>query len=156
MLLKLELDCAPDAAWRALRSPEVFQAVAAPLLRFRSLEPGGFPEQWPAGEHPLEVRVFGVLPAGSQTSVLTFERRGDIRLLHDHGYPERGPLLLVTYWHHTMAVSPAAGGRTLFRDRLEFEGWLATPFLWPLFWALWQWRGRRLRALAPTWSSLVA
>ena len=28
----------------------------------------------------------------------------------------------------------------------------AAPALWPVLWATWQWRGARLRALAPTWA----
>lgn len=151
VLLKLELECSPDAAWRALRSPAVFRSVAAPLLRFSSLEPGGFPAEWTEGPHPVSARVFGVLPIGGLTSTLSFEQRGDVRLLHDRAEPDAGALQLVTYWHHTMAVSPLPGGRTLYRDQLRFEAWLATPFLWPVLWTFWQWRAHRIQALAPTW-----
>lgn len=151
MLLKLELDCPPDAAWDALRAPAVFRSVAAPLLEFRWLEPGGFPGEWTEGPHPVSARAFGVLPIGTLTSMLTFERREEVRLLHDRAQPETGALQLVTFWHHTMAVSPLPDGRTLFRDRLHFEAWLATPFLWPAFWAVWQWRAARIQRLAPTW-----
>ena len=56
-------------------------------------------------------------------------------------------------WDHQMAVSPAPGdaSKTLWRDRLVIGGG-AAPALWPVLWATWQWRGARLRALAPTWA----
>ena len=52
-----------------------------------------------------------------------------------------------------VVVSPAPGDplRTLWRERLVIGG-AAAPALWPVLWATWQWRGARLRALAPTWA----
>jgi len=52
-----------------------------------------------------------------------------------------------------MAVSPAPGdpGRTLWRERLVIGG-AAAPALWPVLWAVWQWRAARLRSLARTWA----
>jgi hypothetical protein len=52
-----------------------------------------------------------------------------------------------------MAVAPAPGdpGRTLWRDRLVIGG-PAAAALWPVLWTVWQWRGARLRQLAPTWA----
>ena len=52
-----------------------------------------------------------------------------------------------------MAVSPAPGqpGKTLWRDRLVIGG-RAAPVLWPMLWAAWQWRGARIRSLAPSWA----
>ena len=41
--------------------------------------------------------------------------------------------------------------RTLWRDRLVIDGPTA-PLLWPVLWGVWQWRGARIRALAPTWA----
>jgi hypothetical protein len=51
-----------------------------------------------------------------------------------------------------MAVSPHPDDpeATLFRDRLEFDAGPATLAVWPGMWALWQWRGRRLQQLAPS------
>ena len=151
-MLKLVLDCPPDVAWRAIRSPAVFRAVSAPLLSFVSLEPDGFPETWPAGEHPVQGTAFGVLAAGDQVIDISFPHRDDdVRMVLDAGTALNGPLTVVTRRDHTMAVSPAPGGRTLFRDRLVFEAGVWTPVVWVFFWVFWQWRGIRLRALAPRW-----
>jgi hypothetical protein len=147
ILLKLVLDCPPDAAWNAIRSPEFFRAVSFPLTTFVSLEPGGFPEQWQPGEHPVLGRALGLFPIGEQVIDISYPvRRDGVRTVVDRGRGVSGRLMVVTNWEHTMAVSPAPGNRTLYRDRLRFSGPL---LLWPLFWAFWQWRAIGLKRLAP-------
>lgn len=146
VLLKLELDAAPDAVWRGIRSPELFRAVSAPLLAIRSREPGGFPDEWSGnGPHRVTIRALGVLPMGEQTIDAHFQERPDVRVMHDTGRPLSGALALISHWDHTMAVSDAGGGRTLFRDRLMFRAGPLTPLLWPGFWVFWQWRALQLR-----------
>jgi len=151
-MLKLHLDSSPDAAWRAIRSPEVFRAVSMPFASFTSLEPDGFPDTWPQGEHAVRASAFGLVGAGEQVIDLAFTGKRDARLVHDTGYGVSGPLALLDYWHHTMAVSPGRNGGTLFRDRVVFDAGVLTPLVWPALWAFWQWRGIRLRQLAPTWT----
>ncbi|MEP6482165.1 MAG: hypothetical protein ABJA94_09185 [Rhodoglobus sp.] len=143
VLLKLILDCPPDAAWNAIRSPDVFRAVSFPLSTFTSLEPGGFPEQWAAGEHPVLVKALGLVAVGEQVIDISFPpTRNGVRRVVDRGRGFPG----ITKWEHTMAVSAAPGDRTLYRDQLKFDGPLV---LWPLFWAFWQWRAIGLTRLAP-------
>jgi hypothetical protein len=158
VLLKLELECDVDAAWRAIRSPLVLRAVMHPLLGVWPLDPGGFPHDWEPGDHRVEVSALTVLTVGEQLISISYpkqtllRRRDAVRMLRDRGRPTRGPLTLVTSWEHTMAVSPAGEGRTLYRDQLKFGAGVLTPLLWLPFWAFWQWRGFRLRRLARTWS----
>jgi hypothetical protein len=152
VLLKLILDCEPDDAWRAIRSPAVFREVSSPFTTFTSLEPGGFPTTWPDGDHRVASRAFGLVPIGEQ--VISLQARtqpGGVRSVRDTGHGESGLLASVTKWDHTMAVSSAGSGKTLYRDRLVFEVGGATALAWPAFWAFWQWRGARIRQLAPTW-----
>jgi hypothetical protein len=151
VLLKFELDCTPDAAFRAITSPAVFRQVSSPLMSFRSLEATGFPEQWSEGEHALGARALGLVPIGEQTVDLTFLSNGDVRMVRDTGRGLSGPLAFVTEWEHTMAVSPAPGGRTLYRDQLVFGVEPVTALAWPVMWSFWQWRGRGIRRLAPSW-----
>jgi hypothetical protein len=154
ILLKFILDCEPDTAWRAIRSPAVFRAVSAPFTTFESLEPGGFPKLWSAGVHPVRGKAFGLLPMGDQVIDISFgEARGATRLVHDDGGGLSGLLTLVTDWHHTMAVSPTADGRTLYRDQLRFRVGPITLLAWPLYWVFWQWRGARIRSLALSWKA---
>jgi hypothetical protein len=151
VLLKLVLDCPPDAAWRAIRDPLVFAAVSAPLTVFESLEPHGFPELWEPGEHPVAVSAAGLVHIGDQVIDVSFEERPGVRLMHDTGRGLSGPLALITRWDHTMAIAPTADGRTLYRDQLIVEAGVLTPLLWPMYWAFWQWRAIGLRRLARDW-----
>lgn len=151
-MLKLVLDCPPDAAWRAIRSPEVFRAVSFPLVSFVSLEPDGFPESWPPGEHPVQATALGVIAAGDQLiDIAVPERADDVRMVVDSGRALTGALTVVTQFQHTMAVSPAPGGKTLFRDRLEFSAGAATLPVWLFYWSFWQWRAIRIKMLSPRW-----
>jgi hypothetical protein len=157
VLLKLVLDCEPDAAWRALHSPAVMREIASPWFTLESIEPGGFPTRWSAGVHRMRARALGVLPASEEFVDLS-EPEGlppEVRMLRDSGGPLSGPLAALGRWEHSMAVSPDPAGteRTLYRDQLRFGS--SAPGSWALWypvWAMWQWRGRRLKALAPTWA----
>ncbi|TFB96990.1 hypothetical protein [Cryobacterium sp. HLT2-28] len=155
VLLKEILDCSPDAAWRALRSPAVFREVSSPVVSVESLEAGGFPTVWEPGEHPVGLNALGLLPMGEQVIRLTMEttRKDGVRILRDTGRGVSGALASVTLWDHRMAVAadPAGTGKTLFRDQLIFRTGALTLASWPVFWALWQWRMHQLRRLAPTW-----
>ena len=154
ILLKFVLDCPPDAAWWALRSPSVFRAVGRPLIVFQSLEKDGFPEVWRPGIHPVQAKLFGRLPLGEQIIDLSYPHRRDgVRMEVDAGGALNGSLSILTRWRHTMAVSGTADGRTLYRDQLKFSAGPFTILVWPVLWAFWQWRGRRIRMLSRDWRS---
>lgn len=151
--LKLVLDCEPDAAWHALQSPAALREVVSPWLDFAPAAPEPLPAQWAQGEHLMRALALRTLAVG--TVAIDISRPGGlpsgVRMLRDTG-GLRGSLGRgLREWDHRMAVSPAAGGGTLYRDRLRFSGPLAAPSWYPI-WLFWQWRALRLRQLAPTWS----
>ena len=165
VLLKFLLDCDPDAAWRALQSPTAFREVALPWVDFRSDELAGFPTVWAEGEHRVRVRAFGAFTVGTQAIRLASERRaepggtGTVRILHDTGGGTGGALAALPHLDHRMAIAPDPAGpdaegrlRTLYRDQLIVKAGILTPVAWYTMWAFWQWRGVRLRQLAPTWA----
>ena len=152
VLMKLVLDAPPDAVWNALRSPAVLAEVAHPFFSFEPLAPRGLPRVWTEGRHPVLARVlWSTLPAGEQVIDIRYRTRGDVRIIEDAGGPVAGPLAIITQWRHRMAVSPAADGRTLYRDRLDISAGPLTPLVWIGAWAFWQWRGWQLARLAPGW-----
>jgi hypothetical protein len=155
VLLKEVLDCDPDAAWRAIRSPAVFAEVSSPLLVMESHAPDGLPTVWEPGDHLVTMRGGGIVPLGKQTINLSMQtlRHGDVRILRDTGRGVSGSLAAVTLWDHRMAIAadPAGTGKTLYRDQLIFRAGPATLALWPAFWSFWQWRMLQLKRLAPTW-----
>ncbi|HTE59937.1 MAG TPA: hypothetical protein VK631_06260 [Solirubrobacteraceae bacterium] len=150
--LKLVLDSTPDAVWWALRSPSVLSDVAHPFFAFEPLSPRGLPRVWTEGRHPVRASMlWGMIPAGEQVIDIRFRERGDTRIIEDSGGPVSGALSVATSWRHRMAVSPADGGRTLYRDRLDISAGLLTPFVWLGAWVFWQWRAFQLTRLAPGW-----
>ncbi len=152
VLLKLVLDCAPDAAWLAIRSPRVLGQVSFPLTSFESLEPEGFPDAWEAGDHPVLVKALGIVPMGEQIIGISFPAtKPGVRMMRDTGLGVSGALANVTKWRHSLAVAETADGRTLYRDQLEFEAGPLTALLWPVYWAFWQWRGIGMKRLATGW-----
>lgn len=157
ILLKLVIDCDADAAWRALHSPRAVAELYGPILTLAPLATEGLPPRLESGaDVPVQLSV-GPVPMGRQlisvSERYTTDTAGDVRILRDSGIPLTGPLAALDVWDHQMAVSPAPGDptRTLWRDRLVIGG-AAAPALWPVLWATWQWRGSRIRSLAPTWA----
>jgi len=150
VILRLHLDLDADTVWRALRSPEVMTELYAPTMQLRPVgDP--LPARWATGSS-AEVRLllFGRVPAGHQRVDIRLRQRGDIRILEDRGAPLTGPLTVITGWRHRMAVQPAADCGTIYRDRLDISAGALTPLLWIGFWAMWRWRGVRLRRLLTT------
>jgi hypothetical protein len=157
VLLKLVLDCEPEAAWRAIQSPAVLREVYTPLIRVRSLEPQGFPNRWEEGAHPVQMLAGGIVPLGDQVISLEFpERRHEgVQIMRDHGGGLTGLSRLFTEWDHRIAIArdPEDPSKTLYREQLRYSAGPYTAAAWPALWALWQWRSARLKQLAPTWSS---
>jgi len=155
VMLRLTIDCDADAAWRALHSPRALAELDGPFVALASLD--DLPTSWSPGDDAVIDLAVGPVPLGRQLidiSHVEREHRGQrVRILRDTGIPLSGPLAALDVWDHQMAVSPAPGdpGRTLWRERLVFGG-RAAPALWPVLWAIWQWRAVRIRALAPTWA----
>ena len=152
--LRLVLECPPDSAWGAIRSPEVFRDVAYPLAEFEPLGDTAFPEQWGEGAYTVAAHaLFGIIPVGEHRIDVSLRTQGAVRIFEDEGGPISGPLAVVTRWRHRMAIAPTRDGATLFRDRLEFSAGAATPAIWLALWVFWQWRAARLRRLAPGFAS---
>lgn len=151
--LKTVLDCEPDVAWRALRSPAALQEIYGPLLSMTSASE--LPTMWQATTAEVALSVAGLIPTGRQRIDISFDdhRADGVRILVDDGAPLTGPLALLGSWRHRMAVAPAPHdqGKTLYRDRLDIGG-VAAPALWFPLWTVWQWRASRLAELAPTWA----
>ncbi|WP_442514532.1 hypothetical protein, partial [Pseudomonas promysalinigenes] len=65
ILLKFEIDCDPDAAWRALHSPRAVAELYGPLLDVETLEEA--PTSFSSGDDiPVQMRAVGVFPVGRQ------------------------------------------------------------------------------------------
>ena len=169
IMLKLVLDCDADAAWRALHSPRAIADLYGPFVDLAPMDAAGMPSRLePGADVPVRMTIGAGAPGGAggrggglslgEQLIHVSERtvrdaHGEVRIFRDSGIPLTGQLATLDVWDHQMAVSPAPGdpAKTLWRDRLVIGG-RSAPALWPVLWATWQWRGARLRALAPTWA----
>lgn len=143
--LRLTLDCPPDVAWDTLHAPAAMRHAMAPWLRFTPSDGVPLPERWEEGRgYLVRLKLLGLVPMGEERIELSSDVRGDTRILIDDGGPVAGALGVVGDFRHRMAVSPAAGARTLYRDRLDIRG-NASALMWPVYWVMWQWRAARLK-----------
>jgi len=151
VFLRLELDCVPDAAWQALRDPQMLVAASRPLIAVRSREP--LPTEWDDKKvYTVGLWLFGLIPLGKRTIDVSYsERPGNVRMLIDQGEALGGPLGLMRDWDHRMAISPGKGKTTLYRDRLVVRAGIFTFPLWLGMWMMWQYRSRRIAHLAKSW-----
>ena len=148
VILRLDLDADADTVWNALRSPDTMTALYAPLLTMTSADSRPLPARWNHGDSAeVQLMVGGTVPGGRQRIDIRLRRRGGVRILEDHGTPTSGPLTVITSWRHRMAVESVGPGRTRYRDRLDISAGTLTPLLWIGFWAMWRWRGVRMRRL---------
>ncbi|PZE77614.1 hypothetical protein DEI82_01965 [Curtobacterium sp. MCBD17_019] len=153
--LRVVLDAPVATVREALLDPAVMVAVTRPLLVYRSLEPGGFPERWTPDEpHRVRADAFGVLPSGATHVHLERYEVDGVPVQRDVGGGISGLFARMTI-RHRMAATATADGRTLLHDRLVYRTrpWGLGVALWPGMWVVWQWRGLRMRMLAPTWAA---
>ncbi|GAA4674568.1 hypothetical protein [Frondihabitans cladoniiphilus] len=154
--LKLTLECSPEVAVDALANPQVMVAVTRPLLVYRSEEPEGFPRRWDTTPREVSARILGLFSLGRTHVHLRFYEVAAARIQEDTGEGIDGAFAKMTIRHRmAISVAPTAPGalgeESLLRDRIEFHAGALTPLLWPGLWLVWQWRGRRMRQLAPSW-----
>src|SRR5689334_15032595 len=96
ILLKLVIDCDPDAAWRALHSPRAVAELYGPLLDLEPMVPGTLPTSWAPGDDvPVALTALGKVPAGEQLIHVSErevdEPAGKVRIFRDSGIPLTGP-----------------------------------------------------------------
>ena len=62
ILLKFEIDCDPDAAWRAVHSPNAVAELYGPLMALEPLVPSGMPTSWEPGDDvPVGMSALGIV-----------------------------------------------------------------------------------------------
>lgn len=136
-----ELPCDADRAWEELQKPGLLQHVSRPLLSVRFRD--GRPERWTVGEHPVSLRLLGVIPLGRQTVGIEVppSERGEFRL-RDNG---RGRL--VRRWDHLVVIEPLGPGRCRYTDDVEIEAGVLTPVVTAFAWVFYRHRQRRWKRL---------
>ena len=66
MKIQTKLRCTATRAWDEVQKPRLLSHVAAPLLKFASLDAKAFPETWEEGDFFVTMFGFGFLPLGPE------------------------------------------------------------------------------------------
>lgn len=127
-----------------LRTPDLLGFVAAPLVRFKPLDPPQFPSEWTEGKFLVAARLFGLVPLGRQTIDISFDGLSNDRYaVRDNGYGD-----LARRWDHRIEVIDLGSGQTRYRDTVDVEAGVLTPLVWLFARLFYSHRQRRWRQLA--------
>ena len=107
--LSTPLHAPPEWVAAQLQSTAVFRHITAPLVRFT--RPGGapWPSHWSPGDLPLQMRLLGLLPLGTQTVRISIEPAAQ-----DGAWPtlrDNGEGTLMGRWDHSITLQPMPDGR---------------------------------------------
>ena len=146
--ISTELDCPPEMVWQMVRRPALLMHVAAPLLRFKPLDPPRLPEEWSEGRYLLALRLFGVLPMGRQLIVTSYERIDETPGSREYQIRDNGSGGLARKWDHLITIRQSAAGSTSYTDTVDIEAGGLTVFIWLFAHVFYRHRQRRWRNLA--------
>lgn len=142
------LDAPVGRVWEELQKPALLFHIAAPLVVFRPVDPPVLPARWEEGRYLVSMRLFGILPLGTQWI-------GIQPPVHEPGPPEtyrlhdKGSSGLIRVWDHRITLRDAGAGRTQYADWVEIRAGVMTPLVWLFSKLLFSHRQRR-------WQRLVA
>ncbi|GBF48644.1 hypothetical protein LPTSP4_01440 [Leptospira ryugenii] len=119
--------------------------IAHPLLIFEPIEPEKYPKVWRNGEYLVKLRIFGVIPFGTQSIRIELIKVNtpDEFILRDNGQGQ-----VAKIWDHWIIIqSTPDANLTRFIDRIEIKaGWMTIPVC--LFAAIfYRWRQFRWKKL---------
>jgi hypothetical protein len=137
----------PDAVWQLVQTPELLSHIAWPMISFAPSDSEGWPTQF-VDNIPVPARLFllGLIPLGVQWIVpsLHLPERGIWpKRLRDNGHSR-----LIKRWDHWITIEPDGQGGTRYRDTVDVQAYLLTPFVWAFAQFFYRHRQRRWRTLA--------
>lgn len=137
-----------ETAWTMLNRPSVLTHITAPVLAFRPVDPPAWPDVWQPGRYRASLRFAGVLPLGHQWIDISHPdpQPNDppgARRIRDNGSGH-----LVGRWEHMIIMIPEGRDHIRYRDEVDIEAGLLTPFIWVFAQAFYRWRQHRWRQLA--------
>jgi hypothetical protein len=142
--LVTRLDAPIERVWEELQTTRLLVHVAAPMVRFTPIEPAALPERWREGRYRVRMKLFGVLPAGSQVIAISIVQADERQryVLRDNGAGA-----LARTWDHVITLEALPDGATRYRDRVEVRAGVLTPVVWLFAQAFYRHRQRRWRRL---------
>ncbi|PIE14277.1 MAG: hypothetical protein CSA68_10750 [Rhodobacterales bacterium] len=121
VILSTYLNAPLDRIWAELQRPELLVFVARPMIEFRPVTPGSFPDVWEVGDYIVSVTWRGIVPLGRQTiSISHPEAPSGTKQIRDNG---RGTI--IKRWDHLITLEPD-GLATRYTDQVEIEAGILT------------------------------
>ena len=136
----------PETVWAEVQTTGLLQHIAWPLVRFIPVDDAAFDRFRPAGRYEVKLRLFGMIPSGTQWIVSSLHEVDGTQ------WPKRlrdnGRSALISKWDHWITVTPDPNGGTLYSDEVEVSAGAMTPIIW-VFAQIFYWhRQRRWQGLA--------
>ena len=100
----------PEQAIRHVKTTQLHQYAAAPLLKFVPKEPSQLPEIWSEGTYWVSMYLFGFIPFGKQAIVVSFPEHKAGFCVRDKGYGS-----LARKWDHVVTVEASVDGSPRLR-----------------------------------------
>lgn len=151
-MVRTVLDAPAERVRQEVRTTRRLRHVAGPILMFRPVDPPAFPERWPEGRLLMKLRAFDLLPLGSQRIVTSGP---EDQTAGTYCIRDAGSGTLARVWHHRVTISARVDGRADYRDDVDVEAGILTPFVWGfahVFYRYRQWRLLAKAMLTGEWS----
>ncbi len=142
------IDLPAEAVWTEVQTASLLMHIAWPLLRFVPAGNEPLHAFKPGGSYQVKLRLFGVLPFGTQwivTSLHEPENGEWPKRLRDDGHSA-----MIRKWDHWITIEPNPDGSSSYRDEVDVSAGVLTPFIWAFAQLFYRHRQRRWRALAST------
>ncbi len=139
------IDLMPKTVWAEVQTAGLLQHIAWPLVHFIPLDDAAFERFQPGGRYQVKLRLFGIIPFGTQWIVTSLHEADDSewpKRMRDNGYSA-----LITKWDHWITISPDQDGGTCYSDEVEVSAGAGTPFIWAFAQIFYWHRQRRWRGL---------
>jgi hypothetical protein len=144
--LSTTINLPAEAVWAEVQSAPLLMHVAWPMMRFVPVGQEPIEKFKPGGRYLVKLRLFGVLPFGTQwivTSAHEPENDEWPKRLRDNGYSA-----MIRKWDHWITIFPNPDGSTSYQDEVDIAAGIMTPFVWAFAQLFYRHRQRRWRALA--------
>ncbi|WP_207796488.1 hypothetical protein [Pseudohalioglobus lutimaris] len=140
--LDTTLACSYESAAMEVKTPSLLMYISHPLLVFEPVNGTVVPEVWEEKTYWFRLKLFGVVPLGTQVLRITFDEENAVFRFCDDGYSR-----LIRRWYHLIIIQ-GEGGVTQYRDTLDLKAGIATPFVWLFARVFFAHRQKRLRQIA--------
>lgn len=145
-MVRIQLDtvlpCSYERAVAEVKTPGLLMHVAHPLLVFEPANESTIPGVWEEKTYWFRLKLFGVVPFGSQAVRVAFDEDAEGFRLRDDGYSR-----MIRRWNHLITIR-RNNGDTLYRDTLDLDAGIITPIVWLFARVFFAHRQKRWRQLA--------